>query len=978
MYICLKYQIFVYLNLLVCYIVAAAALLSLKAQWQGTPHDWKGSDPCGASWTGVNCSNSRITTLKLSSIHLVGTLDHIGSLVQLKVLQRLVLDLHRTPHFRLIGSLLGCRDLSSNPNLTGPIPRSIGELVNLETLILTGCGFTGTIPAEIGNLRNLTFLALNDNGLNGGIPASLGRLSKLVTLDLAYNQLTGSIPVSSDTQPGLDLLVAAEHFILSNNQLSGSIPPRLFSPRLVLSDMLFHANQFTGEIPETIGFVQTLVVLRLDRNQLGGSVPESLHYLFFITTLNLAGNNLIGPIPDLTNMQDLAYLDLSNNSFDASPAPPWFTTLERLTTLVMENGKLEGEVPEHLFSLSSIRTVRLRNNSFNGTLNLEGINTQLQLLNLENNGISKLIPANSFVNNNIRLAGNPVCYLSDSALCKSQIQEADPYKTSTTKCASHSCASGYKPNTETCTCGYPFVGGLHFRAYLFSDLSNSTIFESLETELCKQLYLPTGSVLISPPGFDGSGHLDVYFLLIPSTGKYFTRKEILEIGFILSDHGFAPPKEFGPYCYIASSDSLNYTFAQDESVYQSLSSRIIIGIAVGCSVLVVILAAVGLYAIRQKKRAERAIFQSRPFASWRNMSAKGSGPEPEIKGARHFTYEEIKKLTNNFSQGNVIGIGGFGHVYKGILSSGMMVAIKRAKNGAVQGATEFKTEIEMLSRVHHKNLVSLVGFCFDKGEQMLVYEFVANGTLADCLSGKSEIQLDWKKRLQISLDSARGLAYLHEFANPPIVHRDVKSANILLDENLTAKVADLGLSKLVPNVAKEHISSRVKGTLGYLDPEYYMTQILTEKIDLYSFGVVMLELITAKRPIEKGKYLVRELQLAMDRSKELHGLEDFLDPAIKKEGHLVGFEKYVDLAMRCVEQTAANRPSMRTVAMKLESILQNAADMNPATAAVTSAFESTSSDFPRPYNYPLFSSGTESRDFSSSDVYTFSATIEPK
>lgn len=164
---------------------------------------------------------------------------------------------------------------------------------------------------------------------------------------------------------------------------------------------------------------------------------------------------------------------------------------------------------------------------------------------------------------------------------------------------------------------------------------------------------------------------------------------------------------------------------------------------------------------------------------------------------------------------------------------------------------------------------------------------------------------------------------------------------------------------------------------GYLDPEYYTTQRLTEKIDLYSFGVVMMELITAKKPIERGEYLVRQLQSAVDRSKELYGLENLLDPAIKEKGVLIGLEKFVDLAMRCVQATSANRPDMRKVAMELESILQNAVDMNSSTA-ITSAHESQSGELLYPYSYPLSISGTDSHTFSSSDVYTYSCTIEPK
>ncbi|PNX58672.1 putative LRR receptor-like protein kinase, partial [Trifolium pratense] len=186
---------------------------------------------------------------------------------------------------------------------------------------------------------------------------------------------------------------------------------------------------------------------------------------------------------------------------------------------------------------------------------------------------------------------------------------------------------------------------------------------------------------------------------------------------------------------------------------------------------------------------------------------------PQLKGARRFTFEEIQNCTKKFSQLNYIGSGGYGKVYRGTLHNGQLVAVKRAQNESMQGGLEFKTEIELLSRVHHKNLVSLIGFCFEQGEQILVYEYVVNGTLTDALSGKSGIRLDWIRRLKIALGTARGLDYLHEQANPPIIHRDVKSTNILLDERLNAKVSDFGLSKPLSDGAKGYMTTQVKGTM---------------------------------------------------------------------------------------------------------------------------------------------------------------------
>ncbi|CAN6468452.1 unnamed protein product [Victoria cruziana] len=890
---------------------------------------------------------------------LEGHIDDIGSLTQLEVL-----------------------DLSSNRGLTGSIPPSVGSLANLTILILAACSFTGTIPEELGNLEKLAFLALNSNKLTGSIPPSIGKLSNVYWLDLADNMLSGTLPISSGSTPGLDMLLKTKHFHFNRNQLSGVVPPELFNSEMILIHILFDGNKFTGPIPSTIGLIRTLEVLRLDRNSFSGTVPPNFNNLTRINELNLAANQLTGPLPNLTGMEVLNYVDLSNNSFDASAAPSWFTTIQSLTTLALEFGSLEGEVPQGLFSLPSLQRAKLKNNSFNGTLDIAEIGSApLGYVDLENNQISTVLLGAGGRNVNFMLAGNPYCSNNPSPLC-SLPRQPPPYSTSLANCGSAQCPPGEKPDPANCKCAYPYEGVLHFRAIFFSDLSNASAFQSLERMLWTKLGLGPGSVFVGKPSFDSGDYVQLRIALFPSNGrKYFERSEIAQLGFELSNQTFKPPPEFGPYYF----EALPYPFPEKNGG-KSLPLGAVIGIVVGGSVLLFALLALGVYAFRQKRRAEKATVGSRPFASWGGTSGKDSGDAPQLKGARWFSYDEIKKCTDNFSARNEIGSGGYGKVYRGTLPSGQMVAIKRATQGSMQGGVEFKTEIELLSRVHHKNLVALVGFCFDRSEQMLVYEFVPNGSLKDALSGRSGILLDWKRRLRVSLGSARGLAYLHELANPPIIHRDVKSTNILLDESLVAKVADFGLSKLVADSAKGHVSTQVKGTLGYLDPEYYMTQQLTEKSDVYSFGVVMLELITAKPPIERGKYIVREVRLAIDKRKEACGLEELLDPAIRTPHGiaLAGFEKFVDLAMRCVEESASDRPTMGEVVKEIETILQHeGVNTNPASAS------SSANDFgipkgtqPRhPYNDSLPARKEHqqySEEFSYSSGYTASTNVEPK
>ncbi|KAA8545360.1 hypothetical protein F0562_020144 [Nyssa sinensis] len=369
-------------------------------------------------------------------------------------------------------------------------------------------------------------------------------------------------------------------------------------------------------------------------------------------------------------------------------------------------------------------------------------------------------------------------------------------------------------------CSFPYTGTLFFRAPSFSDLGNSRIYANLEMELMKSFgshQVPVDSVSLSNSTKNSEDYLAISLEVFPYGPDHFNRTGVSMIGFVLSNQTFKPPKEFGPFFFIG--DVYEYFADVSTGTQKSSSMGIIIGAAIGGSVLVLLLLLAGVYAFHQKKRAERATKQNNPFASW--DSNTNSGGVPQLKGARSFSFQEIKKYTNNFSEANEIGTGGYGKVYRGTLPTGQLVAIKRAQHGSMQGGVEFKTEIELLSRVHHKNVVSLLGFCFEQGEQMLVYEYVPNGSLKESLSGKSRIRLDWMRRLRIALGAARGLSYLHELANPPIIHRDIKSNNILLDERLNAKVGDFGLSKLMVDAEKDHVTTQVKGTMGYLDPEYY-------------------------------------------------------------------------------------------------------------------------------------------------------------
>ncbi|KAI8531944.1 hypothetical protein RHMOL_Rhmol11G0175100 [Rhododendron molle] len=898
-----------------------AALKSLKDAWTNIPPNWDGPDPCGSSWDGIQCNNSRITSIILASMGLIG-------------------------------------------QLTGG---DIAQLSELQMLFLVGCGFRGPIPETIGSLQQLIALDLSSNSFSGSIPPSIGNLSKLYVLDLSNNTLSGTIPVSSGTTPGLDMLVNTLHFHFGNNQLSGAIPSSLFNSSMKLIHVLltcmailrsklsygnsgfilikaekmysergcvlFENNQFNGSIPSTLAQVQKLEVVRLDRNSLTGSVPSQLSNLTSVNVLYLSNNQLSGPIPNLSTMKYLNYVDLSNNTFDASVFPSWLSNLQSLTTIVMENTRLYGPLPGALFNLPQLQTLSLSYNKLNGTLDVRSsYGNQLELVDLQNNSISDFIFTKRVGTTvDFILVGNPACTGTrwTNTYCAIPPSNSSSYSTPPNNCIPHTCRSN-EVSSPNCICAYPYTGTLIFRAPTFSNLRNNTIYTSLEKSLMKCFnntdLLPVDSVSISNPSKNTDNYLLIRIEFFPYGQDHFNRTGISGIAFVFSNHTFKSPSPYGPYSFRA------YDYFDEGN--KSFHRGVITGAAVGGSVVLLLALLAGFYAFRQKRRAEKADRVNNPFASWDPNTT--SGGVPLLKEARCFSYDELKKYTNNFAEANRIGSGGYGKVYRGTLPNGQLIAIKKAQRGSLQGSLEFKSEIELLSRVHHKNVVGLMGFCFERAQQMLVYEYIANGTLNESLSGKTGIRLDWMRRLRIALGAARGLQYLHELANPPIIHRDIKSSNILLDERLNAKVSDFGLSKPMGDAEKSHISTQVKGTMGYMDPEYYMTQQLTEKSDVYSFGVVLLELVTARQPIEKGKYIVTVVRQRMKRDQVLYSLDEILDPVILGPTPK-GLEQFVDLAMRCVEEEGARRPAMGAVVKEIENIMQ-IAGLNPnADSTSTSA-----------------------------------------
>ncbi|CAO2825188.1 unnamed protein product [Amaranthus hypochondriacus] len=296
-----------------------------------------------------------------------------------------------------------------------------------------------------------------------------------------------------------------------------------------------------------------------------------------------------------------------------------------------------------------------------------------------------------------------------------------------------------------------------------------------------------------------------------------------------------------------------------------------------------------------------------------NSSESTSG---EVYGSLNFTLQDIKKATKNFSQNNIIGDGGFGTVYKGQLKDGTLVAIKRAKKELYDKRTaqEFKSEVLAYSKIEHLNLVKFYGYLEHLDEKILVVEYVGNGTLFDLLHGNRGLVLELTERLDIAIDIAHAITYLHSYNDPPIIHRDIKASNILITEKFRAKVADFGLARFVPEGPDvTHVSTQIKGTAGYLDPEYMKSYQLTEKSDVYSFGIVLVELVTGRSPIEPFKGVKERVTIRWAMSKLKEGMPVLaMDPRLNRTpASIEVVKKVLELARKCTGPVRQSRPSMK-------------------------------------------------------------------
>ncbi|KAL7095291.1 hypothetical protein ACP275_10G014400 [Erythranthe tilingii] len=358
--------------------------------------------------------------------------------------------------------------------------------------------------------------------------------------------------------------------------------------------------------------------------------------------------------------------------------------------------------------------------------------------------------------------------------------------------------------------------------------------------------------------------------------------------------------------------------------YNSEFPVVKVSLGIGFGFLALVIGVTWLYFSLNKRKLAKlrnTFFQQNGGLLLKQQISSTEGP---MDSTKIFTAEELEKATNNYADERILGRGGYGTVYKGILPDKRIVAVKKSRVMDESQVEQFINEVVILTQVNHRNVVKLLGCCLESEVPLLVYEYVSNGTLFEHIhtrgGGGAATWLSFQNRLRIAAEASGALSYLHSAANIPVIHRDVKSANILLDEHYTAKISDFGASRLI-SLDETEVTTLVQGTLGYLDPEYFHTSLLTDKSDVYSFGVVLAELLTGKKPIDMERSQEqRNLTTYFIMSFKENRLFQVLDPRVVREGSLEQLQAIGDLIKRCLNMNSEDRPTMKEVAMELEGL----------------------------------------------------------
>lgn len=903
--------------------------------------------------------NSSLQVLNLSSNSFTGPFPSLGSLARFIT----AINVSNNSFFGLFPSsicslspLLRTMDLSHN-QFSLDIPPGLGGCLLLREFHAGNNNLSGPIPQDLFDMTSMRHLSMPFNQLSGNINGTLiTNLVNLEFLDLSNNQLSGKLPATISQMPFL------EQVVLYGNNLSGSLPPDLANcTKLKILNLRF--NNLSGELA-TVNFsgLSNLNMIDLGNNKFTGDIPTSLYSLKSLKALRLAKNSLEGEIaPTMATMQALTYLSLSSDGLtNIAAALQILKDCSNLTALILSKNfikeaiptntewagryfqnlqvlglggcQLTGQVPFWLSNLNNLLALDLSENQLTGPVpTWLGSLAYLFYLDLSGNFLSGEIPPEitglhaltmdqfeSRINQGILQFPVFIKPANGSGLQYNQLTELPP--------------AIYLQNNTLHGMILPQIGQLKNLHVL--DLSHNNFSGNIPVELCnltnlEKLDLSTNHLNGEIPSKLNSLHFLASFNVannnlegpIPSGGQFDL--------FPLSSYEGNP----GLCGANLLKQCSNHSGNDDRSTTKHMNKKILIGMAFaicfGGAFILIMSAFTILYIMKAQQRkyarTNKVKFISSTVSTFPSLPSGDSilvmVPNPVDSTRKNLSMSDILKATNNFDQENIIGSGGFGMVYKAIVADGSKLAIKRLSSEMCLMEREFRAEVDALSRAQHKNLVSLQGYCMHGSSWLLIYSYMENGSLDYWLHEmvNGSLMLDWPKRLKIAQGTSQGLCYIHEICQPHIVHRDIKSSNILLDEHFEAHVADFGLSRLILPY-NTHVTTELVGTLGYIPPEYGQSWVATLRGDIYSFGVVLLELLTGRRPVELFKPKEFAELVAWVKQMRYNGKqEQIFDLQLKGKGFDEQMLKVLDIACMCVNENPLKRPTITEVVAWLEN-----------------------------------------------------------
>ncbi|KAM3760159.1 hypothetical protein ACB098_01G173000 [Castanea mollissima] len=900
-------------------------LLKLKQHWQNPPSLSHWQNPLSLShlnslnsshhcnWPEITCTSGTITQLRLQNKNITQTvppficdlknltainlsfnfipqefpkaLYNCSKLEELDLSQNyfngtIPVDIHRLSGLRHLN--LGANDFYGN------IPASIGQLTELRTLKLFQCAFNGSFPPEIGNLSKLESLQLayNVNMTAAELPSRFTELKKLKFLWIAASNLNGEIPEA------IGEMEALEHLDLSKNNLTGKIPTSLFMPKNLRIVYLF-INQLSGEIPRVVEALN-IDVIDLSDNKLTGSIPDDFGRLRNMTGLSLFFNQLSGKIPDsIGRLPSLVVLKVFSNNLSGT-LPPDFGRYSKLVEFQVADNKLEGELPEHLCDNRRLVGVVAFNNNLTGELPKSlGNCNGLKIVTVYNNRLSGDIPNGLWTSLNLS-----VLILSDNSFT-GELPQRVARNLSRLEINNNNFFGSLPPDIIS----WKTLNTLNLRRNKISgpipeklgSLVGLTELDLSKNQLSGQIPLQLGLLKLTLLNLS-SNHL---------TGRIPTQFE---------NDAYAN-SFLNNLALCANKPSLNINSCNNSDHHKSskVPSKylpLIISFVVA-ALLRLVVAMINIY-----RKGKHRLDSTWKFTIFQSVNFRESD------------------ILSGLIEDNVIGSGGSGKVYRVVVNDpNNIVAVKRIGNNRKleqKLEKEFHAEVKILGSIRHSNIVKLLCCMSNENSKLLVYEYSKNHSLDQWLHRKSRasstsssvqnVVLDWPKRLQIAVGAAQGLYHMHNSCSPPIVHRDVKSSNILLDSEFNAKIADFGLAKMFKQ-GELATMSVVAGSFGYIAPEYAHTMRVNEKIDVYSFGVILLELTTG-REASYGDEHTSLAEWAWRYIKDDIPIVDALDEEIKEPSYLEEMSSVFILGIICTNKEPSKRPSMKEVMQKLHKCSQ--------------------------------------------------------